>query len=243
VTRVDLSRRNTELRELMDDRDCDLERLRATYDRFRYLNRVVAGWRRVYRRRIRPLLDADRTTTLLDVGCGGGDLARDLARWARRDGLPLEVTGIDPDVRAYDYAVNRPCPPGVALRRARSADLVAEGAVFDIVVSNHVLHHLDPAALQGLLHDSSRLARRLVLHNDIARNRLAYAGYAVAARPVAGRSFIWVDGLRSSRRSYRADELVGVVDDSWRVSRQFPFRLLLTSRPGSPPAGRGTIEA
>ncbi|RIJ51954.1 methyltransferase, partial [Clavibacter lycopersici] len=101
---MDLSRRDTGLTELMDDPDCDPAALDRTYARFPVVNRVVAGWRGVYRSRIRPLLSADRETTLLDIGSGGGDVPLSLARWARRDGLRLSVTGIDPDPRAAAFA-------------------------------------------------------------------------------------------------------------------------------------------
>jgi SAM-dependent methyltransferase len=87
--------------ELMDDPDCDPEILSRTYDYFRYVNAAVSGWRGVYRREIRPLLSTARESTLLDIGSGGGDVARALARWAARDGLLLTVTAIDPDARAH----------------------------------------------------------------------------------------------------------------------------------------------
>src|SRR5690606_26301209 len=93
--------REPHLVELMDDPACDEAALRRTYAGFRVLNPIVAGWRRTYRRLIRPLLSATEERTLLDVGCGGGDVTRALARWAARDGMRLRVTGIDPDPRAY----------------------------------------------------------------------------------------------------------------------------------------------
>ena len=48
---IDLSRRETDLVELMDDPDCDLDALRRTYAHFSTVNRLVAGWRPLYRRR------------------------------------------------------------------------------------------------------------------------------------------------------------------------------------------------
>jgi 2-polyprenyl-3-methyl-5-hydroxy-6-metoxy-1,4-benzoquinol methylase len=117
--------------------------------------------------------------------------------------------------------------PGVSFRRASSAELVAEGTAFDIVISNHLLHHLEEDALTTLLDDSARLATRLVVHNDIARSRLAYLAYAVASKPFGGQSFIHVDGLLSIRRSYRARELAARVSGPWSVRDQFPARLLL----------------
>ena len=230
-----MERRDIAAVELMDDPDCDAEGLRRTYRAFVVVNRLVAGWRTVYVRRLRPLLSREVTTTLLDIGSGGGDIARSLARWAARDGLLLEITAIDPDPRAIEYAESLPSTVGVTFRRALSSDLVREEAAFDVVVSNHVLHHLDPEDLGGLLHDSAALARRLVVHGDIARGRLAYVGYWLCTIPLhrLGRphaAFVRDDGLLSIRRSYRPDELAVVLPDGWRVER-LPFRVLAVREP------------
>ena len=225
-----LGRRDAHLDELMDDPGCDLAALRRTYALFPLVNGLVAGWRRAYRERLRPLLSADRDTTVLDLGSGGGDLARALVRWSRRDGLRLSVTAVDPDGRAHDFASSR-AVRGVTYRRASSADLVAAGERFDVVVSNHVLHHLDDEARAAVLDDSARLARRLVLHSDIRRSRGAYLGYWVLTLPLAGSSFVRVDGLRSIRRSWRADELRSVVPPRWHVLRRPPARLWLVHEP------------
>lgn len=225
---IDLAKRDRDLRELMDDPACDPDALRRTYGQFGLVNAAVAGWRRRYRRDLRPLLSADRVTTLLDVGCGAGDVARALARWAARDGLRLAVTAVDPDPRAYAYAVERGgAASPVTLRCCSSADLVAEGRRFDVVISNHVLHHLDEAELAALLADSAVLARRLMLHNDLTRSRVAYAAYGLVSRAAGRRSFLRTDGLRSLRRSYRAAELAELVPVGWQVRPAFPFRLLV----------------
>lgn len=213
--------------EIMDDPSCDAEALRRTYANFRYVNAVVSGLRHTYRHDIRPLLSPTVPRTLLDIGSGGGDVARALARWAARDGLLLAVTGIDPDARAHAYAASRPAVPGLEFRRAHSADLVAAGERFDIVLSNHVLHHLDAAALGALLVDSERLSRTVVLHGDIERHPLAYLGFGLGTWPFFRRSFIRADGLTSIRRSFTVAELAGVVPPGWSVRRERPYRLML----------------
>lgn len=225
-----LADRELEAEEIMDDPACDAEGLRRTYRQFVVVNRLVSGWRGVYVRRVRPLLSGDRTTTLLDIGSGGGDVPRALARWAASDGLRLDVTAIDPDDRATAYATSLPPVPGVTFRQCFSSDLVREGARFDVVTSNHVLHHLDPDALAGLLDDSTALARRLVVHDDIARSPLAAIGYWVGTLPLHRRgrphaSFVRDDGLLSIRRSYTPDELAAVLPAGWTVGRA-PFRVL-----------------
>ncbi|GAA2892965.1 hypothetical protein Acy02nite_40330 [Actinoplanes cyaneus] len=226
-SRAGLTRRDTESREFMDAPDCDPDRLERTYRQFRTVNRLVSGWRRVYRHWIRPHLDPDRPTTLLDIGFGGGDIARALTRWAARDRLTLRTVAIDPDERALRHVRRLPAA-GVRFEQASSADLVARGDRYDLVISNHLLHHLEPDELAALLADSQLLARRLVVHNDLSRGRAGYGFYAAATVPFACGSFIHQDGLLSIRRSYRRPELQAVVPPGWQVRSMFPQRLLLT---------------
>nr|WP_294695732.1 class I SAM-dependent methyltransferase [uncultured Friedmanniella sp.] len=229
---VDLRFRETTVSELMDDPDCDERALRRTYARFGAVNRLVAGWRRTYRSWLRPQLSATRTTTLLDVGFGGGDLARALRGWATADGLRLLVDAVDPDPRALAFVRSRPVTDGVTFRAATTAHLVRAGERYDLVTSNHLLHHLDASELTAVLHDCTRLAGRLVVHSDLRRSRTAYLGWSVAARPAARDSFLHTDGLLSIRRSYTPSELAAAVPERWRVHTQPPFRLLLTWSPG-----------
>lgn len=213
----------------MDRPDCDPDRLERTYKQFALVNRVVAGWSRLYRSTVRPQVSGAGPATLLDVGCGGGDLAVMLARWAAKDGIQLHVTGIDPDARAFRFAAGRKPVPGVEFRQASSGDLLAEGRQYDVVISNHVLHHLTPSELQQFLDDSAGLARRLALHNDLRRSAAAYALFSAGALPLTG-SYIRGDGLTSIRRSYTVPELAAVVPMGWTVERHSPFHCLLTYR-------------
>lgn len=223
-----LRHRAVDVREAMDDPDCDPLLLERTYRQFAWVNAAISGWRQTYRQRIRPLLSADHSIRLLDVGCGGGDLAVALARWAARDGLQLSVTGIDPDPRAHAFATARSPVADVIFRRAHTSELVAAGERFDLVISNHMLHHLDARELAGLLTDSATLCTGRVLHADIIRSRTGLLLFGAATLPLARTSFIRRDGLTSIRRSYRPAELRTVVPAGWQVEPASPFRYLLS---------------
>lgn len=229
---VRLTQRDCGITERMDAPDCDLQALQRTYAQFRIVNALVTGWQLTYRHHVRPVLRRDRLNTLLDIGSGGGDVPRALARWARRDGYRMQVTAVDPDSRAHAWSVRQPDVPGVSFRRALSSDLVAEGRSFDVVTSNHLLHHLDDAQLQVLLADSQRLARGTAVHSDIARSRWAYLLFSAGTRAFFPGSFIREDGLISIRRSYTAEELRDAVPPGWEVQQQPPWRNLVVHRPG-----------
>ncbi|WP_255469928.1 class I SAM-dependent methyltransferase [Pseudarthrobacter sp. NamE2] len=214
--------------ELMDLPDCDPHRLNNTYRQFAVINRTLSGWRRLYVRELRPLL-AEGPASLLDIGSGGGDVAVMLARWALRDGFTLYITGIDPDPRAASFAQKRPPVHGVQFRAAHSADLVDEGRSYDVVISNHVLHHLAEDEVQQLLEHSEALAGRKALHNDLRRSPAAFALFSVAALPFRD-SFIRTDGLTSIRRSYTPEELRAIAPAGWSVERSTGFHQVLSFR-------------
>ena len=147
-----------------------------------------------------------------------------LARWAAHDGLRLKVTAIDPDPRAILFARGRHATADVTFRQAATAELIDEGDRYDVVVSNHVLHHLD--GLAAFLAESAMLSRGTVVHNDIRRSPAAYALFFASSWVLAG-SYIRRDGLTSIRRSYTAAELASAAPPGWTVARHAPFRNLL----------------
>ena len=219
----------------MDEPDCDRGMLFRTYADFPSVNRVVGGWRHTYNTHLKPRFTGP-VHTVADIGAGGGDVARDLIRWAAADGVRLDVTAIDPDPRAAAYVDTLPPVEGFSYRRCSSTELADEGARFDFVVSNHVLHHLSAVELGIVLADSERLARLAVVHSDIRRSPAAYLLFGAFTAGRFRRSFIREDGLTSIRRSYRADELRGLVPSGWDVGEQLPYRVLLLHRKGSPGA-------
>ncbi|WP_375386433.1 methyltransferase domain-containing protein [uncultured Microbacterium sp.] len=224
-----LSARDEHLLEIMDDPSCDERRLQATYRRFGTVNRLISAWGTVYRTLLRPhLRSLGRPARVLDLGSGGGDVVTRLAGLAERDRLAVSWVGADPDPRAYAAARLRHAP-GVEFRATDSTALIAAGERFDAVISNHVLHHLSPEGLRTFADDSRMLSSGPVLHSDIARGRLAYGLYAIGITPFAPGTFLRTDGLRSIRRSYRADELAAALPDGWTVTRPAPFRLVATA--------------
>ena len=128
----------------MDDLTCDPEKLQATYRQFKTINSLLSGWGRVYSRFLKPALQSG-SRTILDIGCGGGDIPRLILNRANRDGFDIRITATDTDERALTFMKSKPPQPEISVINASVEDLLSEGHKFDIVISNNVLHHIPDA--------------------------------------------------------------------------------------------------
>jgi 2-polyprenyl-3-methyl-5-hydroxy-6-metoxy-1,4-benzoquinol methylase len=223
-----LSQRKLHSREYMDDPECNREMLFNTYRQFAMINAAIAGWKRIYQTHIKPLLnEVVQPCSLLDIGFGGGDIPLKLAKWAAEDGFLLHITAIDTDPRAMEYVKSLSVPSNVTFLHCSAVELLSIGGKFDLVISNHLLHHLNPDELKQLLNQSKKLSKGKVLFNDIERNDIGYGLFSLITLPFPY-SFIREDGLISIKRSYTFRELKKHIPADWEVRRQFPFRLLLS---------------
>jgi ubiquinone/menaquinone biosynthesis C-methylase UbiE len=103
---------------------------------------IVSIFFKMCYRKIRPLLNLQDGTKLLDVGCGTGSLLKELSR----SGKELNLYGIDLSPEMINAArVKLKDEKRVELYEKSAADLPFESNYFDYVVCmNSLHHHADP---------------------------------------------------------------------------------------------------
>lgn len=221
-----LAQRSKSLMERMDDPHCDLEKLYQTYRRFQDVNRQLSQWNRLYKHILKPQLTKWPNLSILDLGCGGGDVTHFLLKQAQQDGFTPKITGADPDARAIEFAQEHFKEDDLTFTDSSAKDLLENDASFNIVISNHVMHHLEPSELLKFARIAKSLTTNLVLFNDIHRSDLAYLFFHIYTTGRFKNSFIREDGLASIRRSYTVNELRVLLGPNWNTFALFPFRLI-----------------
>lgn len=190
------------------------------------INRLLGVHFRLVRRVERRFPNA----SVLDLGCGGGGFLGHLL--AKRTRQPRGfLIGLDRSAIALLSAVQWH-PDGVRWIAADALRVPLADNSVDVVTSSLFLHHFERSDAVTLLREASRVARRGVVIGDLARSWSAWAVTAVMTRVLSRSRLVHVDGPRSVRAAFVAEELTDLANEAGlegaAVTRQFPFRLMLT---------------
>jgi 2-polyprenyl-3-methyl-5-hydroxy-6-metoxy-1,4-benzoquinol methylase len=88
---------------------------------------------------------------ILDIGCGGGGLAKQLVAEG------ADVTGIDPEAQAIRDAAA--AVPQAKFSEGVAEDLPYDTASFDVALMVNALHHVPEAAMRAALREATRVLK------------------------------------------------------------------------------------
>jgi 2-polyprenyl-3-methyl-5-hydroxy-6-metoxy-1,4-benzoquinol methylase len=196
-----------ELPELMDG-DCSYEDFRSCLRSLEQVNRWLLGYRPTMAWLNRLPLGLRDPVHIVDVGSGGGDLLRQIAGWARRCGLAVQLTGIDLNPYAARAAAES-TPKELSIAWVTGDALVyrPEKPV-DIVVSSLMAHHLEDEEIIALLRWMEATAQLGWFINDLERSAWSCRMFGWVGAMVEWHRFVRHDGPVSFRRAFRQEDWV-----------------------------------
>jgi 2-polyprenyl-3-methyl-5-hydroxy-6-metoxy-1,4-benzoquinol methylase len=169
---------------------------------------------------------------ILDVACGGGDVALSLKRRGNKEGVDLQVEACDLHPFAVDFATRRAREAGLEVGFFRHD--AGEGELpdgFDLVCSSLFLHHLSDVDAVAFLRRLDA-AGKMVMVQDLLRTRLGYLMALATTRVITRSPVVHVDGPRSVRAAFSLGEVkelaraAGVEGPS--IERCWPERFSMT---------------
>jgi SAM-dependent methyltransferase len=144
--------------------------------------------------------------TVVDVGCGYGDLLRAIRRWSRRRGVELNLIGIDLNAETIRIARKATDAADQIEFRLMNAFQLDSATPVDFIVSSLVAHHLSDSELTEFLRLMERVARRGWAIYDLQRSRFLYHFIGLAARLARMHPMVVHDGQISVTRSLTRPE-------------------------------------
>jgi SAM-dependent methyltransferase len=191
-----------DLPELMDG-ECSYEDFRGCLRSLEQINRWLLGYRPTLAWLKRLQRGTRDPVHIVDVGCGGGDLLRQIAGWARKRGIPVQLTGIDLNPYAARAAAeSTPKELGITWVTGNALVYRPETPV-DIVVSSLMAHHLEDVEIIALLQWMEASAQLGWFINDLERSEQSSRMFGWIERMAGWHRFVRHDGPVSFRRAFR----------------------------------------
>jgi len=192
--------------EWMDVAETATPELEADLANLESLNRRF-GAHRLVLSHLGPILDRRQPLRILDLGTGAADIPRAVVMQARQVGCPVLVTAVDRQKPTLEIAEKFSAGfPEIRFVRADFLDF-AEGTLYDIVLCNLVLHHLDETDAIRLLRRCRELTRGAALVTDLRRSRAAQAGIFAVTQLVYREPMTRHDARLSAERAFSFPEL------------------------------------
>ncbi len=187
----------------------------------------------------RPIeaLAITQPTTLvrvLELACGGGDTAIDLALMAKRKGLALDIHACDLNPEAIEISRNnaRTRKAEVHFFTADALEMPTDPMTFDVVYCTLFAHHLDEIDVVRLLKVMAMRSRKLILVDDLIRSRLGFALAWVGTRLLSRSWVVHTDGPLSVRGALQPDEMITIAKQAGledaQIECSWPERYLLS---------------
>jgi 2-polyprenyl-3-methyl-5-hydroxy-6-metoxy-1,4-benzoquinol methylase len=121
---------------------------------------------------IKKFLHVLNNAIIADVGCGGGDNLKAIAKWARKKGITIKLIGIDLKQDCVDFATEN-CKDFPEISFIQS-DYRLVKQEFDIIMSALFCHHLNDQQMVEYLQWCNTYSRKGFFINDLQRHPLAY---------------------------------------------------------------------
>lgn len=178
---------------------------------------------------------AGRPLRLLDIASGGGDLAVQLARRFRQQGLAAEVDGCDISPLAVRVASERAQQfqlPHVRFFQHNVLTQPLPAEHYDVALCSLFLHHLDENDALRLLQAMQQTSRQLVLVDDLRRTALGYGLAWLGCRILSRSRIVHLDGPVSVAAAFTPNEARQLAERAGlkhiTVTTHWPQRFLLT---------------
>ncbi len=215
--------------EIMDDLDYSGSILHDTLDKLAKINQWLGG-NKVTINGLKKVLQhhpKDKPITIIDLGCGGGDILREVSRFGKENGYQFQLIGIDANQHTVNYATE-------SSKTYDNIEFIAidifsenfKNLKYDVVLSTLFLHHFKEDELVSFFKPVLGKTKLGIIVNDLHRHKLAYYLFKLLCTTIKNKTII-EDGLTSVLRGFKQQELKEIsekINADYQIQWKWAFR-------------------
>ena len=206
------TKQRSDKEELMDDFSIGGDLLRDTLNKLEKINRWLGG-NRVTLKALNKIIknhSKEKELTIVDIGCGHGDILRDVAKFGRKQGYKMKLIGIDANPTAIAYANELSTAyPEISFKVEDIFSNDFKSRKYDVVLATLFLHHFKEQKLIPFLKSTLQSTNIGIVVNDLHRHKLAYYLFMLLSLFIRNEMIV-EDGLTSILRGFKRNDLLQI---------------------------------
>lgn len=219
-------------KEIMDDLDGDGAAMDQALRELEIINLLLGG-NNVSTDGLEILLKRkqsnEQPVKIADIGCGGGDILKLMAKWGRKKGIKLELTGIDANPHVVAYAKKNTVNfPEINYQKSDIFSNDFKNQQFDIIHCCLFTHHFTDDKLIELFSGLKKQVRIGIIVNDLHRHWFAYYSIKAITKLASKSDMVKNDGPISVLRAFKKEDLKKILHaagmDNFILAWKWAFR-------------------
>jgi 2-polyprenyl-3-methyl-5-hydroxy-6-metoxy-1,4-benzoquinol methylase len=219
----------SEAEEIMDDLDYNGPILHDALNKLAKINKWLGG-NQVTLNGLKKVLKnhpKQEPITIIDLGCGGGDMLRAVSRFGKKNNYHFKLIGIDANPHTVNYA--NELSKNYDNIAFKTIDVFSEefkNLQYDLVLTTLFFHHFKEDELIRFLKPILEKAKRGVVVNDLHRHTLAYYLFKLLATTIKNKTIVQ-DGLTSVLRGFKRkelEEISKILHANYQIQWKWAFR-------------------
>ena len=203
-------------KEIMDDLDCSGPVLEQTLRELKTINRLLGG-NGVTNRGLSQVVQRfpQDQYSLVDLGCGGGDMIAVMQTWASKKNIPIRFIGADANANTITLAKERQkALSDVHWQVANVFDSTFLEDHVDIATCTLFTHHFTDEELVQLFQGLKQKVRLAIVINDLHRHPLAYYSITWLTRWFSKSPMVQNDAALSVLRSFKRRDWKSIFEEA-----------------------------
>lgn len=220
-------------KEKLDDLNLHGETLHQALQSLEWVNRWFGNHRSVIKAIHSIIKKETKPLRIIDLGCGGGDLALAVAKSLRQYKIEYSITGIDGNANTLVYAQKK-CAAFSEINFLQADILSTQFRIqsCDILISSHFMYHFTADALADFLKNNLSAMSTAFIFSELKRNRFAMRLFKFSSFLLPISKLAKEDGLLAIKRSFSEKEWLAILQEAgirtYRLQTVPLFRIFLT---------------
>lgn len=197
--------------EIMDDFSLEGEELRDALDKIAKINQLLGGNKLTLNglKLILPKGSKNDLITIIDVGCGNGDMLRKIADFGLQNGFSFKLIGVDANAFTVNHAIKlSESYKNISYLCEDIFTMDLRKLDSDVIVCTLTLHHFKDNEIIQILNLFKISAKVGIVINDLQRSAVAYRLFQLLCLIFGLNRMSREDGLISILRGFKKQELI-----------------------------------